>query len=344
MQMLIQSTSAAMSVRWELRRMADQVFPLLLQLFCWFDIDTLTKKCISYLSKTDNEFLHISSLLSIKYMLRVIHELIEEHINNFHSKSMIIEIDTVLPLIAKQITQTAQNTDSIQIKLLIVEILVLIHSKIGLQMNIDTQSNQIQYILNQLIYLKENGISRRNQELEIWILSCINHFFPLFIKTCSIEQQIEFLKLFTFYISNIPTNIDQYTKISSLQCIDIIFSNINRNNKSLYQEYNDSKSRQKIHKPLVDALIHLLSAENQINVKLQQHALQIVQKLMFLEDGQKKLLLNTLRSLHDHNLAMSNCEDDESDGGSWDSWDESSQEINDQINLDSLNDCIKYLT
>ena len=72
--MLLQTTAASLEPRWELRRMADQVLPLLVQVFSWFDMRRLEALWLAYLP-TAHEFLHCVACLSLKYALRTVLEL-----------------------------------------------------------------------------------------------------------------------------------------------------------------------------------------------------------------------------------------------------------------------------
>lgn len=71
---LLQTCSCSFDRRWELRRMADQVLPVLIQVICWFDLAFFKKIWMRYLS-SNSSFLQCVATLSIKYVLRTTHEL-----------------------------------------------------------------------------------------------------------------------------------------------------------------------------------------------------------------------------------------------------------------------------
>jgi len=328
-QILLQSTSAALSRRWELRRMADQVLPVLLQLLCWFDLDSLTGTALRFLSESDCAFFHFAALLSIKYLLRVIHELIVEgQTVSLHSKSMVNEVDAVLPLLAQRIL--AIDSGSNQMQLLIAEILILIHSKKGsvLQMDEGAHSEHIDHILSELERLrKHRADSRSVDESQTWILSSVHHFLPSLIRSCTVAQQRRFIPLLVGYVEG---PFEDQIKVSSLQCIELVFSAANRNDERFVVESADS---------VVDSVVKLICAQNN-DPKLKQMALGIVLKMDSLSTDNTlslKQWVNGLKAKYEDRGA-------ESEGDSWDSWDDSSQNAEVEALGDSLQKCILHLS
>lgn len=74
-QILVQTIECCLDSRWELRRMADQVLPLLIQVMCWFDMRRLEKIWKDYFTPEVGDFKNYIAGLSLKYALRTSFEL-----------------------------------------------------------------------------------------------------------------------------------------------------------------------------------------------------------------------------------------------------------------------------
>lgn len=331
-QILLQATAAALSCRWELRRMADEVYPLVLKLLSWFDIDLLHKKCLLYLSRST--FLQFASLLSIKYMMRIMFELLKQsnNIGNY-SNQIISKIDKILPVLCYEVTQCGEKSKNIRVGTLTVETLVIMHARIvntATVTNISdikqnrSQLRQILFIIKHLSLLCK---SEKYFETLKWILTCIADFVPQFIVACTIEQQLQFIDLFlTLMNQQIQETmiIDENCQLTYIQTIENVFALSNNFQKS---EYYDT---------IIQKLCFRMNHEH-ISIKQKEILLDMFSDGLMLSSKQMITIFDcftqfiqneTQTVTQNDNDCNDNINDSETDTEkcSWDSWDDDTQD------------------
>merc|ERR1719283_303063 len=129
---------------------------------------------------------------------------------------MVQEVDAVLPRFAEQIMSIESRSGcNHQMRLLIVEILILIHSKMGLQIEDKAQSEQIERVVACLQRLSHSTLNHDSThssaetkktlenvgESQSWILSSVHHFLPTLIRTLTTKQQLNFIPLLVDYVN-----------------------------------------------------------------------------------------------------------------------------------------------
>jgi len=205
-QMLLHTTFCALSSRWELRRMADQVYPSLIEVFCRFDFKTLRMKWIQYLKPESSGFLKFTALLSLKHCLRLAHDYSRREIKN-RSKNVcevlrcMRHLDRFLPEIGPHVLRTGLESKYNRFRVLVVDIILSLNIWLDGIVEVEQYEEQMEFVLNVLEGLH---YSQSINQLELWILGSMEERLPTIVRLLFLKSdiyKIRLLKILTRWIS-----------------------------------------------------------------------------------------------------------------------------------------------
>jgi len=158
-QMLLHTSFCALSSRWELRRMADQVFPSLIEVFSRFDFATLRKKWIHYLKPESSGFLKFTALLSLKHCLMTVYGFSQSEFKEMdqHQSKKVCEVSryvedlvTVLPDIMSLVLRAGHRSKYNRFRVLAADTIVSLIIQLDESGTVVQQTEQVEFVLTVL--------------------------------------------------------------------------------------------------------------------------------------------------------------------------------------------------